>query len=62
MIDITSVVVGNKLELKKPHPCRGYIWTVLRTGIDFRLKCDTCGHEVVVVRKDLVKRIKKVIE
>ena len=36
MIDITLVQIGSLIEFKKPHPCGGKIWKVLRIGIDFK--------------------------
>jgi hypothetical protein len=52
--------LGDVLTLKKPHPCGGYTWEVLRVGLDFRLKCATCGHMVMIPRLELERRVKKV--
>lgn len=62
MIDITQVVVGSIIEFKKPHPCGGKLWNVLRTGIDFKLECVTCKRVIMISRVDVTKRIKKIIE
>ena len=35
------------LELKKDHPCGSRRWEVLRVGMDIKLKCLGCGHEVM---------------
>lgn len=51
----------DKVEMKKPHPCGGKLFLVLRVGMDFRLRCLTCGHEMLVVRSKAEKNIKKVI-
>lgn len=56
-----DVQIGDILKLKKPHPCGGYTWEVLRVGADFRIKCTTCGHSVMVGRNELVKRVKAVL-
>ena len=48
------------IELKKVHPCGGKCWEVLRVGMDFRLKCTTCGHEIMVPRVKIEKSIKHV--
>ena len=37
------------LELKKDHPCGSRRWEVLRVGMDIKLKCQGCGHEVMAV-------------
>lgn len=56
-----DVRLNDILELKKEHPCGGKQWLVLRVGMDFRLRCTTCGHEVMVPRRKIEKRIKKII-
>lgn len=43
--------VGDIVKLKKPHPCGNNEWEILRVGMDFRLKCLGCGHQVMVTRK-----------
>lgn len=48
------------LEMKKPHPCGEKRWQVLRTGMDLRLKCLGCGHEVMTPRFKAVKNIRGV--
>ena len=50
---------GDILEMKKEHPCGSRRWTVLRTGMDFRLRCDGCGREVMLPRKKAEKSLKK---
>ena len=44
-----------KIKLKKPHPCGSNQWEILRTGMDFRLKCLGCGHQVMLPRKAVEK-------
>lgn len=61
MLDITTVKLGTILEFKKPHPCGGYTWKVLRTGVDFKLECTTCKHIIMIERINVEKRIKKII-
>lgn len=56
-----QLYVGDVVELKKPHPCGGRNWEILRTGIDFRIKCLTCGHSVMLSRKKLEKGIRRVV-
>ena len=56
-----DIRVGDKLEMKKKHPCGEKIFTVLRSGIDFRLRCDKCGREFLIPRVKAEKNIKKVI-
>lgn len=49
------------LRLKKPHPCGSYTWLVLRVGIEFRLRCEGCGHEVILPREKAEKRVRRIV-
>lgn len=55
-----DIHVGDILELKKAHPCGSREWTLLRVGMDFKLKCRGCGHEVMIPRAKAEKSVKKV--
>jgi len=54
-----EITPGDTLEMKKEHPCGSRRWTVLRVGMDFRLRCDGCGREVLLPRKKAEKAVKK---
>ena len=56
-----DVRVGDVLEMKKQHPCGGKQFDVLRVGMDFKIKCRGCGHEVMAPRNKIEKNIKKII-
>ena len=56
-----DIVPGDILEMKKEHPCGSKIWLVLRVGMDFRLRCQGCGHEVMIPRVKAEKSCKKII-
>ena len=45
-----DIHVGDVLELKKEHPCGSRRWLVLRVGMDFKLRCEGCGHELMLPR------------
>jgi len=53
--------VGDVVKLKKKHPCGGYDWQILRVGADFRIKCTTCERQVWLPRKEVERRITKVV-
>lgn len=55
-----DVQVGDILEMKKQHPCGNKTFLVLRTGMDFRIRCLGCGHEVMVPRVKAEKNIRKI--
>lgn len=56
-----DIRVGDLLEMKKEHPCGCKRFFVLRSGMDFRLRCEKCGHEFMIQRVKAEKKIKKVI-
>jgi hypothetical protein len=50
--------LNDVLRLRKPHPCGGYEWTVVRLGADIGLECRTCGRRVMLTRRELSRRMK----
>ena len=48
------------LWMKKAHPCGCNRWRVLRAGMDFRLKCEGCGHEVMLPRSKVEKNVRRI--
>ncbi len=49
------------IETKKPHPCGGSKWQVVRTGADYKIKCLTCGRIVMLTPDELKKRVKRTL-
>lgn len=49
------------VELKKTHPCGSRNWEVLRVGMDVKLRCQGCGHEVMAPRRKIEKSIKHIL-
>lgn len=56
-----DIRVGDRLTMKKQHPCGSADWLVLRTGADFRLRCCGCGHEVMGPRSRFERNIRHVL-
>ena len=56
-----DVRLQDLLIMKKAHPCGSKDWLVLRTGMDFRLRCRGCGHEVMLPRSKAEKNIKQIL-
>lgn len=56
-----DIHVGDVLELKKQHPCGSRQWQVLRVGMDFKLRCVGCGHELMIPRAKAEKSVKKIL-
>ena len=50
--------MGDIVRLRKPHPCGGFEWEVVRLGADIGLRCRGCGRRVLLERRTLEKRLK----
>lgn len=48
------------LTLKKPHPCGSKEMFVIRSGMEFKLRCVKCGREFMIPRNKIEKNIKKI--
>ena len=58
-----DIKIGDILEMKKPHPCGkpdNKKFEVLRVGMDIKIKCLACGHEVMLARPKVEKNIRKI--
>lgn len=51
----------DRVVMKKRHPCGANEWELLRVGMDIRLKCMGCGHELMMPRHKAEKHIKKIL-
>ena len=56
-----DVNVGDTIVVKKLHPCGSKEFLVLRVGMDFKIKCKGCSHEIMLPRVKIEKNIKKII-
>ncbi len=57
-----DVQVGDIVIMKKIHPCGSDRFAVTRVGMDFKIKCEKCGHEIMAPRRKIEKNIKKIIK
>ena len=53
--------LGDRLTMKKAHPCGSKEWEVLRVGMDFRLRCTGCGHVIMIPRSKAEKNIRRIV-
>ena len=60
--EIVAFRLDDVVELRKPHPCGGTRWSVVRLGADIGLRCVTCGHRVLLERRVLERRMKGFVE
>ena len=52
---------GDVLLMKKQHPCGSNQMFVIRSGMDFKLKCMGCSREFMISRGKKEKNIKKIV-
>ena len=52
---------NDRIQLKKPHPCGGNIFRVLRVGSEVRVICERCKRDMTIDRLKLEKAIKRTL-
>jgi hypothetical protein len=53
--------LGDRVQLRKKHPCGSDTWTVVRLGADIGLVCEGCGRRVLLERRVLRQRMKQLL-
>ena len=53
--------LGDIVRMRKPHPCGGYEWEVVRLGTDIGIVCQTCARRVLLPRGVFNKRLKRIV-
>lgn len=56
-----EIRMGDVVRLRKPHPCGGYEWEVIRLGADIGIQCATCRHRVLLTRRQFEQRVKTLV-
>lgn len=59
--DPMDLRMGDIVRLRKPHPCGGVDWEVVRLGGDIGLRCLRCDRRVILERPVLRRRIKEFV-
>jgi hypothetical protein len=54
--------IGDRLRLRKEHPCGSRDWTVVRLGADIGMVCEGCGHRILMDRLDVERRFTEYLE
>lgn len=60
-MQIIPIHQGDRVQLKKSHPCGGRIFRILRVGSEVRVCCETCGRDMTIDRIKLEKAIKQTL-
>lgn len=53
--------LNDRVIMKKPHACKTNEWIITRVGVDIKLKCTGCNHEIMLDRLDFEKKLRRII-
>ncbi len=59
---LLDIRVGDIVQMRKPHPCGGDVWQVVRIGAEIGIRCLTCNRKVMLMRADFERRVKRIVE
>ncbi len=54
-----KIELDDIIEMKKAHACGTKTWKVTRLGVDLKLKCTGCGHEIMMDRLEFNRKMKR---
>ncbi|MEG0383883.1 MAG: DUF951 domain-containing protein [Solibacillus sp.] len=60
-MEAKQYLLNDVVEMKKQHPCGTNEWKIIRLGADIRIKCEGCGHSVMIPRREFDKKLKKIL-
>ncbi len=56
-----ELYINDIVQTRKPHPCGGDTWVIVRVGAEIGLRCQTCDHKIFLARSAFERRIKRFI-
>lgn len=59
---MAEFLIGDIVKMRKTHPCGGETWEIMRVGMDFRIRCQTCGHSLMIPRSKFEKSVRMVVQ
>lgn len=62
MLERKKYDLGNKVKMKKKHPCGSFHWVITRMGADIKIKCEGCGRLIMLSRSEFEKKMKSIEE
>ncbi|MBK8029980.1 MAG: DUF951 domain-containing protein [Chloroflexi bacterium] len=57
-----EIQIGDRVQMKKPHPCGSDTWVIYRVGADIGIRCTGCERHVMLARTEFFRRLKRVIK
>jgi hypothetical protein len=59
---VLELRLGDRVRLRKEHPCGSRDWTVVRLGADIGLVCGGCSHRILMDRLTVERRFTEYLE
>lgn len=56
-----EIHIGDRVRMRKVHPCGSYEWEITRVGADIGMRCLTCDRRVMLPRSKFEKRVKAIL-
>lgn len=56
---MVEIEPGDRVQMRKPHPCGSDVWDVYRVGADIGLRCAGCGRRIMLARSVFYKGMKR---
>lgn len=57
-----DIYLEDLVQMRKPHPCGGDTWLVVRLGAEIGIRCQTCGRKVLLPRSEFERRVKRFVQ
>lgn len=54
--------VNDLVVMKKQHACGANLWKITRVGVDIKIKCENCNHEVMMDRLEFEKKLRRIVD
>ena len=61
MVEMHNIAIGDRVKMRKKHPCGSDEWIVYRVGVDIGLRCVGCDRRVMLPRSQFLKQLKQVL-
>lgn len=61
MPDQSDIQLGDRVQMRKRHPCGSDEWIIYRLGADIGLRCTGCDRRVLLARRDFNRSLKRIV-
>jgi hypothetical protein len=58
---LQRVQAGDRVLMRKKHPCGSFHWGVTRVGADIGLRCEGCGRRLMLTRDAFYRGARRLI-